>query len=70
MLSRKIGRDQFRAAMHAITTKYAGRRISWKQFLDEIQKAAGQSGDCQRSLLTHRHIPGWQMHTSFSWTVT
>ena len=42
MLSRKIGRDRFRAAMHAVTTKYAGRRISWKQFLDEIQKAAGE----------------------------
>jgi len=42
MLSRKIGRDRFRAAMHAVTTNYAGRRIGWKPFLDEIQKAAGQ----------------------------
>jgi len=63
MLSRKIGRDRFRAAMHAVTTTYAGRRIGWKPFLDEIQKAAGQDlsgfyrqwfdrGGCPRLSLT------------------
>ena len=63
MLSRRLGRERFRMALKAITTKYAGGKVSWAQFLDEIQEKAGEDlggfyqqwfdrGGCPRLSLT------------------
>ncbi|HVT13134.1 MAG TPA: M1 family aminopeptidase [Fimbriimonadaceae bacterium] len=41
-IARQIGRDRFRKALHAVTSKYAWRSLTFDQFLDEIRAAAGQ----------------------------
>ena len=38
MLSRSIGREQFRAALHEITRTFAYRRIGWPEFLAIVQR--------------------------------
>lgn len=42
MLSRLIGRDRFRTALHRITREYAGQDIEWETFLASIETDAGQ----------------------------
>ncbi len=41
MLSRSVGRDRFRAALHEITSHYAYQRIAWRDFLAIVQRHAG-----------------------------
>lgn len=41
-IARQIGRDRFRKALHAVTSKYAWGTVTFDQFLDEV-RAAGPS---------------------------
>lgn len=43
LLSRTIGRDRFRKALHDVTREYAFRGIRWDEFLAVVQRAAGQN---------------------------
>ncbi len=43
MLSCTVGRDKFRTAVRSVTGKYAFGRITWDEFLREIERAAGQN---------------------------
>lgn len=42
MLSRTVGRDKFRTALRNVTGTYAFGRITWNEFLRQIERAAGQ----------------------------
>lgn len=42
MLSRVVGRERFRAALHEITRDFAYRRIAWEEFLSIVQRHAGR----------------------------
>ncbi len=44
-IARQIGRDRFRKALHAVTSKYAWGSATFDQFLDEIRAAAGRNVD-------------------------
>ena len=41
MLSRTVGRDKFRTALHNVTGKYAYEALTWNDFLGEIERASG-----------------------------
>jgi hypothetical protein len=41
LLSRTVGADRFRAALHEITHAYASSGLTWEAFLEVIQKHAG-----------------------------
>lgn len=43
MLSRAVGRDKFRTALHHVTTKCAYGALTWAEFLQEIEKTSGQN---------------------------
>jgi hypothetical protein len=42
MLARTIGPDRFRKALHQIVEKHAFGTVSWQEFLQTVQDAAGQ----------------------------
>jgi hypothetical protein len=43
MLSRNVGRDRFRSALHQVTRDYAYRRIDWSEFLAIVQQHANHN---------------------------
>ncbi len=43
VLSQTVGRDNFRRALKAITTKYAYGEITWDDFLKEIERSTGRN---------------------------
>ncbi|MBO2012964.1 M1 family aminopeptidase [Hymenobacter negativus] len=42
LLAETIGKERMRAALHHLTTKYRDHPLTWENFLNEIQQAAGQ----------------------------
>ncbi len=42
LLSRTIGREKFRAALHRVTREYAFRSIRWDEFLAIVRQTAGE----------------------------
>lgn len=41
-LRREIGDDRFHKALKAVTSKYAYQQMTWAQFIEEVDKAAGK----------------------------
>lgn len=44
-IARQVGRDHFRKALHAVTSKYAWGSLTFDQFLDEVRAACGSKVD-------------------------
>lgn len=42
LLARTIGHDRFRTALRRITATYAFRTVTWEEFLQTVEQAAGQ----------------------------
>jgi hypothetical protein len=62
MLSRAIGRDRFRRAMHEVTRKYAYGRVSWEEFLGEVSAAAGRDmGWFYEQWFSRTGAPEWSL---------
>lgn len=62
MLSREMGREKFSSALKSITAKYAGRRIHWNVFKEQVQKFSGADiGWFFRQWFEQAGLPDWNM---------